>query len=470
MNSHLQVLKPLVLAAVFVSLLGGCASTSVFRSYPSQAKLIKEQIETKQFALASEKLDKRRGSADKILYLLERGRTVQIANDNDASIEDYQQAKDAISALEQKAVISAKDTATKTAALFANDNAIPYTSEPYERIFLYQFQAMNYLFSGDLDGALVEVRRANEEQQLAFHKHEKAIIKSQEKNKGVLDENKSFMDAFKDFADIANRVENSYQNAYTFYASGVIWEIEGKPNDAYIDYKKALEIFPDNTYLQKDVVRLAKLLAMKSDLARFRKQFKTKNTKPVKKGGELIVFFEHGFVPAKQEVKVPLVTHYGVSSVAFPSYAPTWNLTPPLLIRDTSNNTLMGSTNPIVYVQALAAQALREDLPGIMVRQVLRVVAKKESADQVEKNLGTGGAVATAIFNYATERADLRSWLTLPNDAQIYRNTLAKGEYDLKLTNGLASDSVSIKIVPGKKTLLRVISTGGTMHTNVIVL
>jgi len=402
-----KILRLLITPALSLTLLGGCATTSVFKSYPSQLATIKQQIEARQITLATDKLNKYRNSADKILYLMERGRAAQIANDNKTSIEDYQQAKHAIASLEQKAIVSASDTGSKAAAMFTNDNAIPYTSEPYERIFLYHFQAMNYLFSNDLDGAMVEVRRANEEQQLAFHKHEKEIVKSQEKNSETLDKNKSFMDSFKGFADIANRVENSYQNAYTFYASGVIWELEGKPNDAYIDYKKALEIFPENPYLQKDVLRLAQSLSMRADLARFKKQFKVRNNKPVKNSGELIVFFEHGFAPVKQEIKVPLITHHGVSSVAFPTYAPTWNLTPPLMITDANNSVLLGATSPIVYVQALAAQALREDLPGIMVRQVLRVVAKKETADQIGKNLGPGAQIASTLFNFVTEKADL---------------------------------------------------------------
>ena len=38
--------------------------------------------------------------------------------------------------------------------------------------------------------------------------------------------------------------------------SAIIYEMLGHFDDAYIDYKKALEIVPDNTYLQKDVLRL----------------------------------------------------------------------------------------------------------------------------------------------------------------------------------------------------------------------
>lgn len=470
MTTFCQTLKQSSLITLVVTLLGGCAASSVFTSYPSQIQTVKVQIEASQFKLAEDDLEKHREDADKILYMMERGRTAQIANDNKTSMADYLLAKDAIAALEQKAIISASDTASQGAALLTNDNAIPYEGEPYERIFLYHFQAMNYLFSRDLDGAMVEIRRANEEQQLAFQKHEEEIAKIQKNNREALDKNKSVMNSFKGLVNIANRVNNSFQNAYTFYASGVLWELNGKPNDAYIDYKKALEIFPDNIYIQKDVLRLAKSLAMKEDLARFEKLFKVESSASIKNGGELIIFFEHGFAPIKEEVKIALATISGIHSVAFPTYAPKWSVTPPLMISDSSNNALLGTTSPIVYVQALATKALQEDLPGIMTRQILRIVAKKEATKQSGKAFGDLGSLASTLFNLATENADRRSWLTLPNDAQIYRSTLAGGDHTLQLTNGLASDSVAIKIVPGKKTILRVISTGKTMHTNSIVL
>ncbi len=58
-------------------------------------------------------------------------------------------------------------------------------------------------------------------------------------------------------------MKHSFQNAATFYLSGVVWEMLGERNDAYIDYKKALEIFPDNLFLQADVMRLGKRLGMR---------------------------------------------------------------------------------------------------------------------------------------------------------------------------------------------------------------
>ena len=67
--------------------------------------------------------------------------------------------------------------------------------------------------------------------------------------------------------------EALFQNAATFYVSAQIWEMLGEPNDAYIDLKKALEIYPENPYVQQDVVRLGKRPGMREDLEDFARRF-----------------------------------------------------------------------------------------------------------------------------------------------------------------------------------------------------
>ena len=70
--------------------------------------------------------------------------------------------------MEEKAVIRASDIGAQTASFLANDNTIPYKGDGYEKVFMYQFQAFNYLAKKDIEGAGVEVRRANREQELAL--------------------------------------------------------------------------------------------------------------------------------------------------------------------------------------------------------------------------------------------------------------------------------------------------------------
>ena len=449
-------------------LLGGCASSSIFTSYPSQIQPIKQQIQAKQYKLAQTALDTYREDADKILYMMERGRVSQLANDKKSSIEDFKQVIAAMEANEDKATISLTDTAAQGSALLSNDNAIPYAGDGHERVFVHQYQAMNYLFSNDLVAARVEVKRANIEQQAALNEHENELAAAEEKGREYAEGNKSFMDAFSAMESVAGMVKNSFQNAYTFYVSGVIYEILGKPNDAYIDYKKALEIFPDNVYVQKDVLRLAKQLSMKDDYETFKNRYSVEASTPGKDEGELVVLFEHGFAPAKTETSVPVFTGKQVQKVAFPIYALQWQAPSSLKVSIEGGSTV-GETSPIVYVQAMAVKALQEKLPAMLTRQILRVVAKKEMAEQVGK-ASQWAKLGADIFNIISENADRRSWLTLPNDAQILRSSLPQGEYQLNLNNGKAAGVMKVKVEPGKRTVVRVVSTEQTLHTDAIVM
>lgn len=53
----------------------------------------------------------------------------------------------------------ARSVTNEAAALAVNDNMRPFRPREYERILLAQFQLVNYLAKGDLQGALVETRR-----------------------------------------------------------------------------------------------------------------------------------------------------------------------------------------------------------------------------------------------------------------------------------------------------------------------
>ncbi len=453
-------------AAVF---LGGCATGSIFTSYPTQIQPIKQQLESKQYTQAQAALDGRQDDADKILYLMERGRVAQLAGDTEASIEDFKRVIEAFDENDDKATVTMSGAAAQGASLLTNDNAIPYGGEGYERVFVYQFQAMNYLMLGNIDAAMVEVRRANLEQQYELERFEDEIADAEEDAQEQMDENSNFMDSFSTLQAAAGQVKNSFQNAYTFYVSGVLFEAEGKTNDAYIDYKKALEIFPDNVYVQKDVLRLAKSLGMREDYQRFEKKFGNDLPPPKAGEGEIVVMFEHGFAPVKTAVDIDLIISNGVSSIAFPTYVEQWQPPSPLNV-SISGGSPIGVTSPIVSVQALAAKALMERLPAMMARQILRIIAKREASEQGGRLLGGYGKLAMDVFNVITEQADRRSWLTLPQDAQILRSSLPEGQYQLQLQNGTAVGMVDVKVVPGKKTVIRVVATGTTFHTASIVL
>lgn len=444
-----------VLLLVSSLLVAGCAATSVFNPYPEQAQAFRQATTGFNSTQTLNTLARKGTSADAQLYLLERARIAQLAGDYAGSRADIDAAIAAWRAADDKARLSLTDTGATGSALLTNDNAIPYVARPHERVMAHLFQAFNYLGLGDVQGAQVELRRAQQLQRELELKYADEVARAQGEAAqnsvmlGDFDENFTGIDA------IAGSVKNSFQNGYTFYVAGVIREAIGEYNDALVDYKKAFELSPDNAQLAEDVRRA-------------NGYFRGGNAP--RAGGDIVVLYEQGFVPAKREAGLAIPTmDGGIFSIAFPVYD-AMDYTPPSPLRVRGEGDLRGRTEPLVDTSALAARALREQIPGMLVRQVLRARTKYEMQKQAAKQGGIGAQFLTNIYNLVSERADLRSWLTLPANAQATRLSLPAGTHQLELIGSAGSRSVAVEARPGRTTLVRVVEVNGTLVTQVFPL
>lgn len=470
-----QILKmaAIGLAAASTLWLTGCAATTTFTAYPKKINPFITNLQLKQQIDLNRCLLSECQSSDRILYNMERGRIAQIIGNVDASKRDFTASMEKIKENEEKAKISASNIGANIAATAVNDNAIPYEGYGYERVMLHHYQAINYLWLNDVEGAGVEVRRANVEQEEALKRHEaeleKAREEAEEKKIGSFSDNPELTSKFAKMDDSASKVKNSFQNAYTFYLSGFIYELLQQPNDAYIDYKKALEIYPENSFLQQDTVRLAKALNMSEDLETLNLKFKIDEPTIAPNCGDLLVLFEDGFAPQKQEIKVPIpVPQLGLLAAAFPIYDEEW--TPSNALSIDKDGEPLGLTAPICDIRALSAKALKEKVPVIATRQVIRTLAKGAATKAAKDKLGTLGQLAMSIYNVVSENADLRSWITLPANAQVLRTTLPAGNHKLTLRQDglLETTNVDVNITGGSKTILHVVRASQQLYTSVI--
>ena len=473
-RSALQVF--LVAVAILTS---GCATT-IFTPYTGRITPVIEQLKADRKVDLSRCLVSGNKSIDSILYGMELGRIAQIQGDVDFSVKSYECAMQAIRAADEKATISATNALSHVSAILTNDNALPYRGEGYERVLLHNFQAMNYLFRNDIEGAGVEIRRANREQDEALRRHEEELEEARaeaEKNHFSSSEGAGRVYAsYGAMDEIAGKVKNSFQNAYSFYVSGVVYELLKQPNDAYIDYKKALEIRPDNSYLQEDVMRLARVLGMDEELDKLKKAVDVPDatwnddaSSPGMETGELLLFFEEDFVPQKEEVKIPIpLPSGGIVAVAFPFYGQRWPDASPMWVMEGSDT--IGVTEPLCDARALAVKALKEKVPAMVTRQIIRAVAKGIAAKKSKDKFGSLGELSSLLYNYISENADLRSWNTLPAEVQVMRASLPAGKHSLSLEQeGTAMfHDIEINIKSGAKTIVRVIRAGNTFKTTEI--
>ncbi|WP_299492452.1 hypothetical protein [uncultured Shewanella sp.] len=422
--------------------LSGCAINSVFISYPSQLAPVKADLNTNTPLKGLSLLTSKISGNDGLLYAQEAGRVAQIGGDFDASKAFYQQAVSDYIAFDNKATVSLTETGATASSLIVNDNVIPYRGPGYERILLHQYQALNYIFSDDFEGALVEVRRSNELQSTEQAKYEESNKSVQAMANGTVNAEMSKL------SQAAGSTTSAFLNAYSYYTTGVLHEVLGEPNDAFIDYRKAAQISPNNPYVHQDLVRLAKQLGM-PQYNEFKRRW-GHAIFPKTGQGQVIFLIERGFVPAKQSFTVPFPINDKWQSISLATYPSREPQIPSTNIQGIGP---LLQAAPIANIGALAITALKEDLPAALARQVARVYAKYSLA----RNANDWGSVVLQIFNLVSEQADRRSWLTLPQQAQIARKYLNPGQYDIQLDN---SSTTKINIESNRTTLIWVIDTG----------
>ena len=449
--------------------MGGCAFTSLFNSYPSQAESFQHAISisgSKQnpttLAVLAE-LNEERESADAMLYMMERGRINQLNSLFSDSKTDFELVIAGFEGQDLESTVKIDKTLAQGATLLTNDNAIPYKGAGYERIFTHHHQAFNYLGQNDLDGASVEFRKVALEQRILLEKYEKEVTEAyKEAEENELDLN-TLSSEFSGLDNVAGKVKSSFQNAYTFYASGAFWESRGDFNAAWVDYKKAFEINSNNTYLKQDIARVAKKLGEQPE--------QTELNEAKAGQGSVVVFFEDGFVPAKSEIKIPIPTFDGgLISLAFPYYETNaWPVSTSLRAIDGQFNEL-GISEVVVDVGALAVKNLKEQLPQLLVHQVLRGVAKYQLQKKSEEFGGSGAQILASIYNIISENADRRSWLTLPHTAQVMRFNLDAGKREINFSTAQTQTKLDIDITANRTIFVRVVNANNQLITQIYTL
>jgi hypothetical protein len=444
-----------------------------------EAQAVPVSKEVKQVMEVFDELDGKRDDSDRIVYLMERGHMAQWCGDVDASIKDY---SDLLSEFyqeeENKASVTLSEAGAQVSSALLNDNAIPYTGYGYERVFVNYYQARNYLLKNNLEGAGVEARKATERQDIERKRHEEEIKRAKQKEaKEKADgEKKALIEKYsgslvgaigqapelQGVDEVAGKVSSSFQNALALYLSGVIAEIQGDNNEAYRQFSAALSMFPKNKYLKRDLTRIVIKQGDRNELASLVKSYGNafvagvkKDLKKYGKEGEVIVFYEDGLVPQRQEAKLSVPTENGILSMAFPYYRKEkWTSSKPLSV--SMGDKVVGTTEPVVYVRSLAAKALKEGEGARTFRAILRLIAKAVAQKVAKDKMGTIGVIASSVFNVASESADVRTWLTLPSDVHILRRLFPAGAHTLTLSHpdAVAPVQVAVDIAPGEPTFV----------------
>ncbi|MGE6223710.1 COG3014 family protein [Aeromonas media] len=463
-------------------LLGGCASRwqDLFVSYSDQMVPLRNQL---LLGHAAEALPKVRestpGDDTYVLDQLERGRIAWLAGQDGVSKQGFAAADSRLAWEDNQAQYRLSHGLDQAGSLLTNDQTMAYRAPDYERTMLHHYLALNYLQRGDAEGALVEVRRANQVQERALKARADEVRKAKEESEeteadtAAEGEMRQLMSRGAPELDrLIGQVKNGFQNAYTFYFSGVLYEAAGDLNDAWVDYQRGYQIAPDNQSLQDALLRLARLRGSVDELKETEKRVGRKAPPLARDQGQLVVLFEDGLIPARREIFLPLPIStssgdFRTFTVAVPYYDNRASDTGPLTV---SAGKQAGRTSSLVRLEALAAKDLQERLPGMLTRQALRLVAKEQLRRSAAKEGGDVGNILVGIFNTLSERADTRSWLTLPAEASSWQGMVPAGDVNLTLGAGAAQRQLPLTIHSGRTTLVWVQRLGAGLSTRVMPL
>lgn len=348
---------------------------------------------------------------DSLLYYLDIGLALHTAGKYEESNQYFLKADDLAEIKDYTSL------ANEGASLLTSENSKHYKGEDFEKVLINTYLAMNFALMGEFESALVEARKVNRKLRLM-------VTEGKRKYK---------------------------QNAFARYLSAILYETRREWNDAYIDYKKALELEPSHPTIGRDLWRVAKLLGMGDEMEKWEEQFNLSRQDrekallggPRSGKGEIIVLYENGISPVKRP---------NPQFTSLPRFYPRFN--PVRLAEVQVDGVLAGTTFVLHDIERTAIQNLEEKYSGMVAKRLAGVVTKEVVANQIGKQTNSPGLGLLASFIFhASDQADLRSWHLLPRDLQIARVVVDPGVHDVKIMPVGAASSLAktVHVEAGQK-------------------
>lgn len=392
---------------VLLCALSGCAA---FRSYNTELTETINVAASGKPGAAAAALEKKHSHDRDLLYYLELGELQRLDGRFDESQKAWLAADRQVQAWEETAKVNPAKLLAGGASLVVNDKLGPYEGHDYEKVMLTTRMALNHLAIGDWDTARVDIKRTHEREAVIENLRAKEIEKTQEEAK-----KRGAKTGFKELNGYpvqtidnpeVNALRNSYQSAFSHYLSGFAYEALGEPSLAAAGYRQAIELHPNNPILEEALSGLDARIADMDD-------------------GKTDVLFviESGTAPARVSQQFSLPIPYNNKllfvSVSFPVMKQQDFGNMPSAIH------MGGSTatpTVVTSIDAMARRSLQEEMPGIMLRGIIRSTAKAVAQYQVSRQDDTGLAgLAIAIGSIVTESADERAWRMLPAQIAVAR-------------------------------------------------
>lgn len=430
----------------------GLSGCSTFRSYNKEMTDATNSIGAGNVDMALQKLESNNTGDDKeLLYFMEKGQLLQLKGDLPQSTSAWLGGDEKIRVWEEEYKTDPNKLLGDFASYLLNDNSRRYDGYDYEKVMLSTLLAVNHAAQGRLDNARVEIKKTHEREALIADMRAKQIEKveaeAQERDvKTQYKDLKGYPVETLDDPEVTG-LKNSYQSAVSHYLAGFVYEAEGEPSLAAAGYRKAIELRPNVKILENAL----------SEVDSRRKKIKPNET-------DVLFVVGVGNAPARQSTTIPLPFRWNgqwnATSISFPVIRPdTSTVVPGALSLSNLGNIPLTS---ITSIDAMSRRALKDDMPGIILRSTIRAVAKGAATKEITDRAGGVAGMIATVASVASERADERMWRSLPGQLAIGRAIVPQGRYQLTIPT-IAGPQTSELVIAGKYAIIPLRTTGSAM-------
>ena len=458
-------MRPVRVLAALVALLvlTGCGT------YATESARIKQAVAQGNVAGALDVVGE--VEDDDVLGLLQRGLLLFYAGRHEASAQTFDQAYQRIDFL------YGTDYAKEALSFLTNDAQRDYVGSPAEQVLLNTYGALAYMAEGDLDRALVMARRAGT----------------------VLTQLEAIREDAKGYTD----------DAFAEWIAAMLFAEDGDANACMVATRRAMKAFreyealwgqPIPANFVRDYTVWAKRFGFEDERESLIDEFGeiAREAHPMRRDeGEIVVIYESGFVTDLQELRLdwPILESdrddddwarrvyrrgprgsFVVSddvkvkywlSVAMPVLH---HVEPRLVEARVRTGDLVAFSEPVHDVSEIFELTFEEGATTRTIRTLVRALAKYQLTQAVKRGEKredgsretneVAGFVAN-LFASATERADTRSWTTLPDEIHVARLRLPAGDHEVAVEvldrSGRVAQTATfetVRVVAGERTIL----------------
>ncbi len=369
-----------------------------------------------------------------LLYNLERGELLRMDQRYDDSTNAFLLADNRVKAWEEAAKTDPQKLMGTVGAALVSERLKVYEGQDYEKVWLTTTLALNRVAVGDLDNARVDIKRTHEREAVIaeFRAKETLAAEEEAKAKGAQSGGKELngypVETLNDPEVLA--LKNGYSNALSHYLAGFLYEVLGESGLAAPGYRKAIELKPETAVLEEGL----RGLDSRTSFTWKRRQRMT----------DVLFLVEAGDAPARKPkaFTLPVPTGRGMVtvSISYPVIEPSTDAP----LGQISASGYDFKLEKIVDVNVMARRALKDEMPGMVLRGVTRAVAKGVLQDQLQKNGGLLGGLIGAVASVTTEQADDRMWRMLPGRVYVARGYLPPGTHQLSVNGRPLPEPVQI--------------------------